>query len=149
MKLIQIVLYYVQDSSLLRVDTPVSENYRDNMLRKILAFSPDLLAVFTSTQDTCFVSSSFEGVRREPWTSKVHGIKLSRVAFAANKSKFSSAEVWEAPLPWVEFPCNFPSRGEKASRKNWECLHFRIMLDLSIKRFSQQNSCTAVNRCRN
>ncbi len=60
-KLIQIILYYVQDSGLLKVHIPGTVYEQDNIVRKVLEFSPDLLEMYSMFQNVCYASLTAVG----------------------------------------------------------------------------------------
>ena len=59
MKYVQILLYYVQDASLFKIELPSSDKAKETVLVKILKFSPDIVSnLYSHMENLCFGSGT-------------------------------------------------------------------------------------------
>ena len=59
MKYVQILLYYVQDASLFKIELPSSDQAKETVLVKILKFSPDIVSnLYSHMENLCFGSGT-------------------------------------------------------------------------------------------
>ena len=58
MKYLQIIMYFVQDCSLLKVHLPDLAPVTENYIMKFLQFSPDILSVYVGFTEMCFVPNT-------------------------------------------------------------------------------------------
>ena len=58
MKFMQIFLYYVQDATLFKIHLPDANGPHENILVKILQFSPEILTVYYKVSDLCFTRNT-------------------------------------------------------------------------------------------
>ena len=58
MKYIQIMLYYVQDATLFKIYLPDAKQQNENILVKLLQFSPEILTVYYQMSDLCFTRNT-------------------------------------------------------------------------------------------
>ena len=58
MKYIQIILYYVQDATLFKIHLPDAKEHTENVLVKVLQFSPEILTVYYKVSNLCFTKNT-------------------------------------------------------------------------------------------
>ena len=58
MKYVQIILYYVQDATLFKIHLPDAKEHTENVLVKVLQFSPEILTVYYKVSDLCFTQNT-------------------------------------------------------------------------------------------
>ena len=58
LKYVQIMFYYIQDAGLFKIPLPDAKQQTENVLVKLLQFSPEILTVYYNVSDLCFATNT-------------------------------------------------------------------------------------------